>query len=542
MSAAELKSLNLTNASRASSALAACLATACLAAAPASAQDSACLPGEDWPCGIQMETVGLTEVPSTFHLQARISQAKLPVGEGLFKDVLVRVMRGNDEVCAEGFKDVRVVGGVMNLEIGAQMSCNLNDKIGRTSELSLVVCPGSPSTCLPAIDLATTGYAVKASWAHLADRAWRVERAAQANYAHRVAADDSVAERRVIGTGYTEFTTPTAADASALYDAAGFAPYERGGFIQWTPTRHPSAQVLTIAAREHDGALQPLDALVLASASTRLLGVLTVTPPAGAAGPTLTVTGGGLHVASAASLGGTLLVSQNVTIASGGLSITAGSLSVTGGATITGAVTAGGPLTITDGGLGAGADSAFSGTLGVAGAAGLSSGGLNITGDADFHTTLATSGATTLGGTLDVLGSVTFKGPVTFQVGHAEPDLGPEDRYARGPTESRDQSFGGAFTAAAALILSPGSLSLNGGTVSGWQIPSALLPPITCEASSEGAVYLSTESGGLQLCVGGEYRPLTYRVCGDGLAVPGEACDDGNVNPGDGCNAACELE
>ncbi len=515
------------------------LALLSLSPRPATADQRVCAPGEAWPCGLQIEEVGLSEVPSVFHLQARISQAQLPVGEGLFGKVFVQVKQGNTALCTQAFTDVRVTAGVMNLEIGPGLSCNMSQVFSENTGLSLHVCPGTLATCLPAIPIASAGYVVKASFASKADRAWRVEHVAQATYAHRVAVDGAVHDRKTIGTGYFEFTTPTPSEAQGVYPGAAFDAYRNGGFIRWTPTRNRGARSLHLAARAYKGALSPLESLTLAASETRITGRVTVRPPAGV-NPGLEVTAAGLHVAGHTELGGLLTTSRELSVGSGGVAIAAGALLLTGDASSTGDVTAAGAISVSAGGLHGGADSVVSGALTVPGGILSTSGGLSVAGDAVFGGALTAVGASSIGSTLDVAGSVTFKGPVIFEVGHSEPDVGPDARYVVATGESRDLSFGGLVTTASSLALNA-DLQLGGATISGWRVPTDAAPP-ACLPTLNGRVHLSTDNATVQVCAQGEYRPLTYRVCGDGLQVPGEACDDGNPTSGDGCSPTCEQE
>ena len=60
----------------------------------AAAQELPCAGVSDFPCSYQLRALELQKVPPVFKLQARVAQAKLPVGEGLFSTVVVKLLRG----------------------------------------------------------------------------------------------------------------------------------------------------------------------------------------------------------------------------------------------------------------------------------------------------------------------------------------------------------------------------------------------------------------------------------------------------------------
>ncbi len=105
-------------------------------ALPASAQEITCNKTADYPCSFQLESVGLSKVPPIFKFQSRVSQAKLPIGAGQFQTVLVKLLRGTEVLCLEEFKNVIVTNSVLNLEIGQNMSCELDSVIAENTDLS----------------------------------------------------------------------------------------------------------------------------------------------------------------------------------------------------------------------------------------------------------------------------------------------------------------------------------------------------------------------------------------------------------------------
>ena len=190
--------------------------------------------GPDCRTEFTFEDKVLQKAPTHFKFQARISQAKLPVGEAVFDAIKVKLRSGSTQLCTEDFAGVRVEDSVLNLEIGRHMSCaqgvTMNDVIAAQSDVNLQVCIGGGENCLKPISVGAVPYAMKSSYAHQAQNATQANTAAQCNYAHRVTADRDLFVTKQVGDGYYDFHTPTALDALGLDQGS-----HRDGFIQWTP-------------------------------------------------------------------------------------------------------------------------------------------------------------------------------------------------------------------------------------------------------------------------------------------------------------------
>ncbi|MBI5497403.1 MAG: hypothetical protein HY904_20480 [Deltaproteobacteria bacterium] len=288
-------------------------------------------PSGDYPCSYQIQTVSLQPSPGVFKFQARVSQAKLPVGEGTFNRVIVRVVRGTTTLCQEEFTNVQVQGSVLNLELGRGMTCELDQVIAENADLNFQLCLGGEANCLRPIQLGTTPYAIKSTFARTAQEAHLADVAGQANYAHRTTADRDLFLSKELGFGYFDFATPY--NRGTLYPAdTGFTPYASGGFIQWAPLSEQDP-TLHICARD-DATDQPrmLERLVLASNATNVLGSLNVTQ-------------GGVHVSGASDITGTTTVRGVLKVdppASG-----ANGLQVTGPTTLNGSAAINGAVTVT---------------------------------------------------------------------------------------------------------------------------------------------------------------------------------------------------
>lgn len=244
--------------------------------------------------------------PAVLKFQARVSQARLPLGEAEFAQVEVHLLRGGARICTERFSGVRIHDGVLNLDIGQGMDCDLADTLRTSAELAFEVCLGN-SGCLKPVALGTVPFAAKSNHAHHAEEAHRANVAVQCSYAHRVTADADLYVTKRVGQGYYEFHTPTRLDGLALNPQT-----QRGGFIQWTPVA-ADQDVLHLCARDGStGTLRRLSRLLLHAEQSEVVGGLAV----GGA----TTLSGLLTVVQDASLSANLQVAGNTAL-SGGLSV-----------------------------------------------------------------------------------------------------------------------------------------------------------------------------------------------------------------------------
>lgn len=380
----------------------------------ARAQEVRCDEVSDFPCTYEVRAVDVQKATPVLKFQARMAQGGLPLGETVFSTLFVKLLRGTETICLEQFANVRVMDGFLNLEIGSNMSCLLDEVMAENTDLAFQVCPGGVQNCLKPVQLGTSPYAVKSSYTSLAQQAHHADVAGQASYAHRIAADRDMLIRKTIGTGYFDFATPTLGEASELFStAADFVAYENSGFIEWVPTRDETALRLTVAGKAQDSdRLVELDSLHLVSEDTTFTGDLTLTPSAGGEG--LTVTARGVHVTDDSSVDGTLRVARALDVQTGGASIggdsnvagklvvahqatvRSGGVEVTGDSSVTGRLTVSQVLTVLSGGAHVTGASEVDGTLLVHGATTISQGGLVVTGSSDVDGRLAIGGGLTV--------------------------------------------------------------------------------------------------------------------------------------------------
>ena len=380
--------------------------------------------GASLPCSFGIRGQQVAPVPATFRFQARLSQARLPVGDREVARVVVRLERGHETLCIEEFSEVRIDDSVLDLVLGHEISCDLDRVLAENHELVLQVCLGGTDNCLRPLVLGTSPYAVKASHAIRAQQAQQAAIATQANWVHRVTADRGTALHRRLRTGWFQFDTPGA--APRLFEGDGFLQYEDGGFLQWTPLqeRNPT---LHVSAKDHvTDTPVPLSKLVLAAERTQTTGAVEVESGgvhvrgvSDVVGTTIVrgqlkverpAAGGpeGVRVRGETRLDGELAVSERLTVQSQGLA-------VTGDSEVDGDVAVRGDLRVQPEQVGDGwaarveGTGAVGGVLQVGGAAKVTGGGLHVDGDVGVGGGLAVSERVTardltVGGTLTVLG------------------------------------------------------------------------------------------------------------------------------------------
>jgi cysteine-rich repeat protein len=548
----------------------------------ARSQHVACDALADFPCGLQVQDQALQRAPALFRLQARVAQAGLQIGEAQFEKVMVKVLRGTEVLCREQFQEIRIKASVMNLEIGAEIDCELDEIMARHTDLDLQLCIGTDETCLPPIPLQSTPYAVRATWAWASERAHRADQAAQAHYAHRFSADRDLRARNTLGAGYFDTETRGAEAAAALYDAAEYEAYADSGFLQWTPVRHREAMTLHVAGKHHGtDRLSDLDEVVLSSGLTRARGDLRVVPRTAVG---LEVADRGAHVTGPSEVDGGLRVVGAVTMeqdldvkrpaqVGGDLTVGAGmhvqsSLGVTGSSDVQGLLTVDSATTVTGGAQIAGdakvlgrltvtapdAAAGVHGDLDVLGEARFSE-NVHVLGDADATTSIqadtayvhgdASLGSLDLGLKLTVSGDVTFTQMASFLGGTSKPDEGADQSFVQYEDEDREITLGGLVVAGSGAAL---GADLDGGmnTLKGARLELAAAPPSACTVDAEGLTYVDMSLHSVRLCTGGAWKSLGGGgggfLCGNAFVQPGEGCDDGDLEAGDGCDPTCQVE
>ena len=437
------------------------------------------LADDAFPCSYQIEEVALQRTPAVFKLQARVAQSKLPDGEGEFSAVVVKILRGQDVLCTETHAKVKVRESVLNLRIGEHMSCELDEIIAENQDLAFQVCLGGSASCLEPIELAAIPRAIKATYARTAETSDKANTSAQANYAHRLTADEDLFIRNALGTGYLDLHTPTPARVDAFFEDIGYDcpaadACAAGGFLQWTPIRDADALHLHVAGKQDAGdQMTSLETLVQASGETFATGN-TTTQGQATVEQGLFVTDQGAHVVGASDITGTLVVSEATTIEGGGLTVEVGGAHVTGDSGVTGTLTVSnattvqaGGLTVAAGGAQISSDVAVSGALGVSGVVtagqglSVSSGGAEITGDLMSNDDHRFEGALMISNdahqlrndddelVLDIHGQVRFHDAVEFAGGTTD----PQTPYAKKHNETDPVNLSGGLTVTGPLDL-----------------------------------------------------------------------------------------
>lgn len=542
------------------------------------AQEIQCDAAGDLPCGFEIRQIEVTRPPALFNFQARISKAKLPVSDLASVLVTVKLLRGQEVICMEQMGGVSINDSILNLTIGQQMSCSLDEALAENTDLALQICLGSPTNCLKPVELEGVPFAIKASFAGLAQESFLAETAGQSNYARRASADRDMLIRKQVGTGYFEFLAPTDKkdEASDLYgDSDSFTPFKFGGFIQWTPVRAPGAMILHVAGKDvGTDRLTLLDELVLAASVTTFSGDVVVQPAEDGDGLQvydggLMVTGNtefkdNLHLLGPVELHGPLDVSGPTEV-SGSLtaeassSVLAGGLDIAGAVLIKGALLVTGALDVMDGlvaqsnatieGILTLASATVKGTMTVLGnstLAKLTAGTLSVE-NGITAVAVDSSGTVSVGGDLAVEtalvvgGPVLFKGHVVFEGGTGPPGDELDPLYLWAEDEVRSLSLGGAQTLAGATTLGA-PLRMEGNQLRNTLYDAANNAPFPCDEAHDGAFYVDTAQEALVYCYSGEFQAVGKDDCGNGLIQPWEECDDGGTANGNGCSAVCTVE
>ena len=310
------------------------LGAAALTAAPAGAAEVPCGEGQDaLPCALQIAALQVEPGPAAFRFQARLEQAKLPLGT--LENVVVQatLLRGRTKLCAETLSGVTITDSLLTLSIGHGLSCPLDRILAETpGRLALEICVAD--RCLKPVELDGAPYAMKATVAYQAQDAASAQVATLAHYAHRAAADRGMLANATVSTGYMDFSSPTPAQAGDLYPGAAFGPWQDTGFIAWTPVATPGSRRLLIAGRSATSdATHWLDELVLGAQSTRVHGDLDVSGDTtmastlvvrGAARFTNTTVQGYARVDQTVAINGTLHVGSNLGVGGAGKLVTGG--------------------------------------------------------------------------------------------------------------------------------------------------------------------------------------------------------------------------
>ncbi len=434
-----------------------------------------CTAADGFPC-LQADSVDIQKVPAVSKFQARVSQAKLPIGSATFNEVVVKLLSGTELRCKERFQNVEVRESVLNLEIGRNMSCELDAEIATGSGLAFQVCLGSENSCLKPIALSSVPYAVRASYAWTARNAGSADESVISHYAYRAAANIDLPASGV-STGYFDFTTPSSG--------------VNAGFLRWAPI--DGGNTLTVEGKTHaDGSSAQLTSLTLNAADVTLTedakvtGGLTV-GTAGGSGTALTLHGN-------AQINGNIEYTGTLTAPTSSTSQTIGTAGSQSGQMIFEVL--GGDAWVNGGGL----------TVGGTDASTVSS-GLSVTGGVRVIDPASSPAATfdvglpaTFSRDLDVFGDVALRGIVGLtQAGRAAPYaammessesgvllIGPRNTATLGHTDLVSVQVDSPLT-----VSGTAPAAIRGGAVIGEGTPEDGKLLITDEVTFSGRVVFS---------------------------------------------------
>lgn len=210
------------------------------------------------PIESQITALPPTVIRPKLSFQTRISQATLPILEGLFYKVIVRY-KGllSEGDCLEEFENVRVLDSVLNLELGLNARCDFATAIAQKSEISLKICFSMPQDPVAdngvdrapedrcfnrEVEISSVPYAVRV------ERALEAQSVHQANYSFISSYVYRVVDQGVNWTGstippYLSFQTrpPSGLGLDVLgldsQNTAAIEELSEAGYIRW----HPSA-------------------------------------------------------------------------------------------------------------------------------------------------------------------------------------------------------------------------------------------------------------------------------------------------------------
>ncbi len=308
--------------------------------------------------GPSIVLTGMQKAPGYFRFQAQISQGKLPVGNGVFNKVYVRLRNGTGApVASEEFTAQTVRDGVLNLEVGQTNAAAFEQAIANNPQLQVEICIENTTNCMSPVTIASVPYAIKASYAYNARYAQNAAYASECSYTHRAAGEDVTwTGKDGEGIGYLNFTSPIPPSATGTPAAvAGLninPTTNKAGYIQWM-SMDPAKHELHLCGIQA-GARKPLDLLVMHADLAKFSGNVQVTGSVNAAsltaagavrGATVTATGavsGATVSATGAVSGGSVSATGMATFGAG---LTIGTANVSGGAvtTIYGPATFGAP-------------------------------------------------------------------------------------------------------------------------------------------------------------------------------------------------------
>lgn len=229
---------------------------------------------ENAPLASQASALGPQMVRPKLSFQTRISQATLPILEGLLYRVKVKYKDLLDEGdCEEEFREVKVQDSLLNLELGLNAGCDFASAIAQRASLSFELCftldvrapAGSPESSVEGeercfnheIEVGSAPYALNVSHAVEAESVYEANTALISSYAHKLAAQSAPLARYEQPPHFSVHTRPPQGlGVSALRldpeRPETLVPYQEAGYVKWHPLvttgdSDPDAYALYIA-------------------------------------------------------------------------------------------------------------------------------------------------------------------------------------------------------------------------------------------------------------------------------------------------------
>ena len=225
-----------------------------------------------------------SNVPRKFNFQARLSQAKLLLGNQTIDRITFAIYNLKDQLlCSMEKSNVVITKSVLNLEIIQEElgGCNLADTIATHNQVKVKVCLGNQN-CLRPIKLSTVPYAFKSEYAYWALKAANTEQSSISHYTEKITADRDLlnSQRNALSQNITgEFLVktsevqhvPNQANESVVLSSRADA-----GTLLWKTYNNSQAKFFIASKDQHRDKLRRLNRLSWLSERSHVLGNLLI--------------------------------------------------------------------------------------------------------------------------------------------------------------------------------------------------------------------------------------------------------------------------
>ena len=223
-------------------------------------------------------------VPDEFNFQARLSQAKLLLGDRTIDRIRFDIYNLKDQLLCSMEKSNAVISkSVLNLKVTQTdlSDCNLVEVIATYGQVKVKVCLGNQN-CLRPIKLSTVPYAFKSEYAYWALKAANTEQSSISHYAEKITADRDLLNSEQNGliqniTG--EFLVKTSAIQAIPNqpnETVTLNPRSDAGTLLWNTYNNSQAKLFIASKDQHRDRLRRLNRLSWLSERSRVFGNLLI--------------------------------------------------------------------------------------------------------------------------------------------------------------------------------------------------------------------------------------------------------------------------